>query len=115
MMQCRRIFEDTQIHVIACGAGAGGFGPVDADFTAGRGRVGQQPRLERGIAPRFCNQPRACGRSDLLGPLGKFAMIFGGEQALLDRQLANCYFNHFEIGNFVDHRGRRVVVTAVVV
>ena len=40
-------------------------------------------------------------------------MIFGGEQALLDRQLANGQFEDFEVGNLIDHRRRRMVVAAM--
>ncbi len=41
-------------------------------------------------------------------------MIVGGEKALLDCQLANSDFQYLEIGNFIDHRRRWMVVSAVV-
>src|SRR5947208_2353689 len=47
------------------------------------------------------------------GPFGESAVIFGGEQTLVDRQFANGDFQYLEVGNFIDHRRRRMVVIAV--
>ena len=63
--------------------------------------------------PRLGDQPRAGGRPDGFGPLGKLPVIVGGEQALLERQLANSDFQYLEVGNFIDHRRRWMVVIAV--
>ena len=112
-MQGRRIFEYAQLHVVAGGAGAGGLGPVDADLPAGSDGIGKHAGLECRVGPRLCDQPRAPRRPDGFGPLGKLPMIFGGEQALLDRQLANRDFQYLEIGNFIDHRRRWMVVITV--
>ena len=40
-------------------------------------------------------------------------MIFGGEQAFLDRQFTDSQFQNFEVGNFVDHRRRGMIVAPV--
>jgi hypothetical protein len=41
-------------------------------------------------------------------------VVLGGKQALLDRQLSNGDLQDLEIGNFIDHRRRFMVVTAVI-
>ena len=110
MMQGRRIFENAQLHVVAGGARAGGLGPVDADLPAGGNGIGKHAGLECRVAPRLCNQPRARGRPDRFGPLGELPVILGGEQALLDRQLAYGDLQNLEIGYFVDHRRRWMLV-----
>src|SRR5579875_248 len=112
MMQGRRIFEDTQVHVIAGGAEAGGLCPIDPDLLTGVDRILHQPRFERRVGPSLGYQARAGGRSDRFGPLGKPAMIFSGKQAVFDCEFAYRDLEHLEVGDFFHHRRRGMLATA---
>lgn len=54
-------------------------------------------------------------RPDLLGELGELAVFGRGEDALLYAQFAQCDFQHFEIGDLVDHRRHRALMVVVMV
>ena len=51
----------------------------------------------------------------MLGELGELVVIIGGEQPLLDAQLANRDLECLEIADFVDHGGGGVVAVMVIV
>ena len=70
-----------------------------------------------GVEPRLGHQTGSGRRADLLGELGEEAVFLGGEDALLDAQLAQRDLQDLEVGDLVDHRldGPVVVVVVVVV
>ncbi len=71
--------------------------------------------LEVGIEPGAGHQSGRGGRTDLLGELGEAAVLLGGEDALLDAQLAQRDLEDLEVGDLVDHRLDGAVVVVVVV
>jgi hypothetical protein len=60
------------------------FHPVGPDLLTGRQGLGESKLAEFGIQPRFGHQMCRRRWADLLGELGHAAMVFGGEDALLD-------------------------------
>ena len=113
VMHAGRVFEDAQIGVIARRAKSRRIEVIDADRLAGSNRIGHHQLLVLGIEPGFGNH--ACRRrgADVLGELGEFAVIFGGEQAFLDANFAYRNFECLEVADFIHQRGRSVVIVIV--
>ena len=104
MVHGRGVREDLERGEVAGRAEAGGLEPVDADLLARGHRLGERQRLEVGVEPRTGDQSRGRGRPDLLGELGELAVVRGGEDALLDAELAQRDLQDLEVGDLVDHR-----------
>jgi hypothetical protein len=84
MMQRRGVFQHMQGGEVARGSESGRFQPVDADLLAGGERIRAHQLLEVGVEPGPGHQARRGSGADLFGEFREAAMIFCGENALLD-------------------------------